>query len=592
MKIKNTFFLLSLFFLLSIDIYSQTWNWAINAGGTTSDKGTAIVTDKNGFSYITGYFNEAADFGTLNMPLIDLNSKEVFIAKVDPMGNYVWVQRGSNHYDDRGLGICLDPSGNIYVTGTCWGGIIFGDLNVYCSSSFTDQIFLLKLDNDGNFIWLKNAGNEQGDDHGHDVVSDDLGNIYVTGFISNWSFGCGGPNVATFDALSVPLNNCDSLGFVAKISPAGDWQWVQTFGGVDGERDNRIAIDFSSNVYISGGFTGTKQFGTSTISSIGGVDIYVIKYDENGVFQYVKNTGSSLDDRANDITVNVNNDIYITGEFRDKVPFGTDTINNNGSANGRDIFVAKMDVLGNWKWASKAGSNAGDEKGCGIVGNDKHNIFVTGQYKDTAYFGNTLFLNPIAPDSIQIFVAAIDTLGKWKWVLQAGGQDDDDRGNGVACDTSCNVYVAGYYTLNSTFGNTTLTNYGNKDIFISKIDNACFDYPIEVIVDTTIIVENPSYQPDSLQEIFIYIPNAFSPNDDELNQTFKPIVNSTVPPENYILQIFNRQGELLFESLDFNIGWDGTYNNHNPYNEVYTWKMEFEILEEKYIKSGFVLIIK
>ena len=253
--------LIFFFFTLSTHFFSQTWDWATNAGGTTSDKGTAIVTDANGFSYVTGYFNEAADFGPFNMPLIDEHSKEVFIAKVDPLGNYVWVQRGSNHYDDRGLGICLDPSGNIYVTGTCWGGIIFGALNEYNSSSYTDQIFLLKLDNDGNFIWLRNAGNDYGDDHGHDVVSDPMGNIYVTGFVSDWSFGNQGPSTAQFRPISLPIEYGDSLGFVAKISPDGDWQWAHTFGGVDGERDNRISIDNSQNVYVTGGFYGSKEFG-------------------------------------------------------------------------------------------------------------------------------------------------------------------------------------------------------------------------------------------------------------------------------------------------------------------------------------------
>ncbi|MFN5416921.1 MAG: hypothetical protein ACK5B9_07680, partial [Flavobacteriia bacterium] len=387
-------FLRKLLFLICLGLnfhfFAQNWDWAIHAGGTTSDKGNAIVTDANGFSYVTGYFNEAADFGAFNMPLIDEHSKEVFIAKIDPLGNYVWVQRGSNHYDDRGLGICLDPMGNVYVTGTCWGGIIFGSLNEYNSTSWTDQIFLLKLDNDGNFVWLRNAGNDTGDDHGYDLVSDPAGNIYVTGFVSDYCFGNNGPSVAQFGSVTLPLAYGDSLGFVAKISNDGVWQWAQSFGGVDGERDNRIAIDQANNVYVAGGYYGSKNFGSSLANSEGGVDIFVTKYDSNGNFQYVRTTGSAYDDRANDITVDMNNDIYITGEFRDKVPFATDTINNNGGPNGRDIFVSKMDVNGNWKWATKAGSNFGDERGSGIITNNKHNIFVTGQFKGDANFGSSI----------------------------------------------------------------------------------------------------------------------------------------------------------------------------------------------------------
>lgn len=592
-----TMFLRKLLFLiflgLNFHLFSQNWDWAIHAGGTTSDKGNAIVTDANGFSYVTGYFNEAADFGAFNMPLIDEHSKEVFIAKIDPLGNYVWVQRGSNHYDDRGLGICLDPFGNVYVTGTCWGGIIFGSLNEYNASFYTDQIFLLKLDNDGNFVWLKNAGNDSGDDHGHDVVSDPAGNIYVTGFVSDYCFGNNGPSVAQFGTVSLPIEYGDSLGFVAKISNDGVWQWAQTFGGVDGERDNRIAIDQANNVYVAGGYYGSKNFGSSLANSEGGVDIFVTKYDSNGNFQYVRTTGSAYDDRANDITVDMNNDIYITGEFRDKVPFATDTINNNGGPNGRDIFVSRMDVNGNWLWATKAGSNFGDERGSGIITNNKHNIFVTGQFKGDANFGSSIALNASSPDSVQIFVAAIDTLGKWNWALQAGGQDDDERGNAVACDTSCNLYVTGYYRQNNSFGLNTIPNFGGRDIFISKIDNACFAYAVDTIIDTVIVIDPPvPPAPVPYMELRMFVPTAFTPNGDELNQTFLPSISSSIEPKNYSLKIYNRWGELLFESMDYRVGWDGTFNKFIVESGLYTWKIEFDIEEQHFKKSGHVTIFE
>lgn len=592
MNVRKLFLLF--FLLLSTQFFAQSWNWAIHGGGATSDKGNAIVTDANGFSYVTGYFNEAADFGTFNMPLIDANSKEVFIAKVDPLGNYVWVQRGSNHYDDRGLGICLDPMGNIYVTGTCWGGIIFGSLSEYCPSSYTDQIFLLKLDNDGNFVWLRNAGNDTGDDHGHDVVSDPAGNIYVTGFVSDYCFGNNGPSVAQFGSVSLPIQFGDSLGFVAKISNDGVWQWAQTFGGVDGERDNRIAIDQSNNVYLAGGYYGTKEFGTAVVTSEGGRDVFVAKYNSNGIFQFVKTTGSPLDDRANDITVDMNNEIYITGEFRDKVAFSTDTINNNGGPSGRDIFVSRMDINGNWKWATKAGSNFGDERGSGIISNNKNNIFVTGQFKGDASFGNNITLTATSPDSVQIFVAAIDTVGKWNWALQAGGQDDDERGNAVACDTSCNLYVTGYYRQTNSFGSNNITNFGGRDIFISKISDACFEFVVDTIVDTIIVV-NPPVDPPVPQpflEARIFIPNAFSPDGDEHNQVFMPSISSSVEPENYSLKIFNQWGEIIFESLDYRVGWDGTIGTFMSKFGVYTWKLEFDIAKEHFDKVGHVLLVQ
>ncbi|MBI2259294.1 MAG: gliding motility-associated C-terminal domain-containing protein [Flavobacteriia bacterium] len=585
------FLLLSCFLSTSnYNFFSQNWAWTTSGGGPKSDKANAIVTDNEGYSYITGYYNEEAIFGTYSFPLVNEHSKEVFIAKVDPNGNYVWVKNGLNYYDDRGLGICLDPQGNVYVTGTCWGGIEFGSLYETNGSGFTDQIFLVKLDNDGNFIWLKNVGNDAGDDHGLNLASDKEGNIYLTGFVSAWSFGCSGPGVATFGGLSINLGACDSLAFIAKITNDGNWQWVRSFPGIVGENDNRIEVDTASNVYVVGGFMGTKTFGTTTLTSYGGQDIYVVKYDKDGNFIYAKSTGSPLDDRANDLCIDNKNYLYICGEFRDRLDFGGDSLNNNGGPNGRDIFVAKMTPQGNWIWASKAGSNYGTDKACGITVNSNYNVFVTGQFKGDAYFSDDIPLTSPFPDSVQIFVAAIDSSGVWKWAVQAGGTDDDDRGNGIDCDAHCNIYVCGFFTGTGTFG--TYTENGQmKEAFFGRFSSVCFEN--EQIEEP----EEPIIYPPPTAEIidssfYMFIPNAFSPNDDELNQTFKPIITTSLRFVNYSLTVYDRWGELLFESHNPDVGWDGTFNTTQLQSGVYTWKLSYsnDLNQEK--KSGFVYLKK
>ena len=168
-------------------VTAQDFEWFEASGGTRSDKGTQIVADEDGNTYITGYYNEQGFFGPFDTGFSFSSSKEVYVAKMDPDGNYLWVTNGLNYFDDRGLGLCLDPQGNVYVTGTCWGGLDWGSLSVYSPSGWTDQIFVLKLDNNGNEIWMKNAGNDDGtvsfgtnengdpqtlyqDDHGQDLA--------------------------------------------------------------------------------------------------------------------------------------------------------------------------------------------------------------------------------------------------------------------------------------------------------------------------------------------------------------------------------------------------------------------------------------
>ncbi len=472
------------FFFISID--AQTWQWAKKGGGPLSDKAQAIDIDNNGNSYIGGFYNVAqpasvtVNFGAFTPPTNW--GKEGFLAKIDKFGNYQWVHGAIGGYDERVLGVHVDKlNGFVYATGTTWGwgpnmcDLAFGTCSTNATYGEHDQIFLGKYDLNGNCQWLIQAGG-QSDDHGLDIATDKYGDIYLTGFISDAQLNST-PAVFGSFSLTAPLG--DSLAFVAKLSPAGVFQWVRTFGGHDGERDHKIEVDSACNVYVAGGFYGTKVFGTSTLTA-NGVDIYVVKYDKNGNFIWVKQAGSSLDDRANGITIDLSQKIYLTGEFRDTCIFGNDTLNNNGGPNGRDIFVAKLTTAGVWKWAKKAGSGAGGERGNSICSNTKGNVFVTGTFADTAKFGGSISIISSPFTTVDVFVAAIDTLGKWRWAVKGGGALED-KGNGIACDDSCNVYTTGWFDQAASFGPHNLTSTGSKDVYVARLNSTCFTYTTDII---------------------------------------------------------------------------------------------------------------
>jgi gliding motility-associated-like protein len=490
LRCRHALFAAAIYFLLPISLlHAQQWSWAIRGGGIYSDKGTDLAIDTAGNIYLSGYYNvgqpanTTATFGSLPTPGANWG-KEGFLAKVSPNGTWTWLHEAIGGYDERVLGICTDNyNGYVYAVGTTW---TWSPNDVFqfggCSPNLgnpgqADEIFIYKFDLNGNCIWRVGAGSD-GDDHAYDVATDKAGNVYITGFISD-HYGWPG-NPGTFGSFSLPLPG-DSIAYVAKLNAAGVFQWVRSFDALDGERDNRIAVDSLGNAYVAGGFRGTKSFGSVSLTSAGDYDIFVTKYDPNGNVLWAKRAGSAYDDRANGVTLDVYGDVYVTGEFRDKAVFDTDTINNNGGPNGRDIFVARMKPNGNWVWAKKAGSSGGSERGDRITGNKKGTLFVTGQFKGAASFGSSISLTASVADSVQIFVAAIDTAGKWKWALQAGGSDED-RGTGLACDDSCNVYNGGFFQYTATFGTTSLSNYGKKDAYVARIVDAC---PMGVAVSST-----------------------------------------------------------------------------------------------------------
>ncbi len=596
----NRAFILLLFLTLSaigsLPVFAQEWEWLHQAGGFRSDKGTTIVTDADGNIYFTGYYNEEGTFGPFNTGYSYQHSKETFVCKMDPDGNFLWVTNATNYYDDRGLGLCVDPQGNVYVTGTCWGGLNWPPLNVYNTSSYTDQVYVTKIDPNGNVVWMKNAGvnetdvnwttlNGSGqtlynDDHGLDIECDSQGNIYVTGFNSNVSDT--EIRYAWFDNISYPIQPMDSVAFLAKLSNDGTWQWVKTFDGLDGfnqQRDNGLAVDDEDNVYVVGGFSGTAQFGTDVLQSENGTsDIYVVKYDSDGNYQYVNQVGDSLGARADQICWGQDGNMYLTGEFRSKVLFGTDDLNNYGSAGDKDIFVAKMSKDGQWGWATKAGSKQGGDRGIGICANDQGNIFVCGQFRGDAKFSDIEI--SAGPDSTQFFVGMINNAGIWQWVLQGGGPLKD-RANSVAVDTACNLYVTGYFKNSMLADTLSLTSYSNIDMFIAKISNACEG-------------QGPSAPPEepTEEEVFTFQPtNVFTPNGDGKNDLLYFCQNCNV--ESHVV-ILNRWGNVVFEANDINTPWNGNNKSGEPVVDgTYFYHIDIEFENgEKERKSGFISLVR
>lgn len=487
-------FFVFLFLTFSFQSFSQDWGWVATAGGNMSDKALDIDVDRYGNQYVCGYYNTGSSandvsFGAVH-PGLDFG-KEGFLAKIDSSGTWNWVRSAFGGWDERTLGLCVDNVNDfVYVTGTAWYNTNFGSCTSATFPGGGDEIFVGKFDLSGTCQWLLGAGGSS-DDHGYDLVTDKQGNIYLTGFIGD-TYASGG-YIAHFGSINVPIPNPgDSLGFLAKISSGGSFQWVRTFEATDGERDNRIAIDSNAYIYVTGGFRGTAQFGSFTGVSKGGRDIFVLKYDSFGNQQWLNTAGGILDDRANSVAVDFEQDVYITGELRDKVVFGTDTVDNNGSPNGRDIFVAKLTANGSWVWAKKAGSDRGSDRGNRIVSNKQKLLFVTGEFLGDAAFGaaDTLW-NP--DDSVQVFVAAIDTTGKWQWAIQAGGAVED-RGTGLAIDDDCNLFTCGFYEQTATFGGAgSITAIAKREIFTTKIPGAC-DYMLSVNNDKPF--QNLSYYPN------------------------------------------------------------------------------------------------
>jgi len=515
--------ILFLFFLFPILTIAQTTDWVLSFGGAASDKGISIGTDSLGFIYCSGYFNNEATFGSItltNSPLSTWgNNKENFVFKMDSLGNVLWAIAGGDLSgsccDDRALGMHVTPGGDVFITGTFWSSYNIGPLSVPGNQQNShDNSLLAKIDKNGNPVWVIGFGSDNtsggcpypiydADDHSYDVKVDKDGFIYVTGFFSGYS--------AEFDGLSVsnPTWNstCTPMGYIGKLDANGNWLWVDKFDGIKderGSRDNRLAIDQFSNIYCVGGFENTGNYGSYSITSNGEWDAFIFKMDKNGNWLWAKNVGSDKTDRADGIAIDVCDDIYITGEYRNPMVFpganasnGTDTLSHKQK---RDVFVAKINANGDWQWAKRARSSGTDKPYQMSVDANKQ-VFVGGTMKGEATFNTGLVVPPQIPGdtSASAWVAQLDgstNTGDWVWAKMAGcDTDDDDRTGDICPDGFGNVYAIGFFEELANFDGIILDATGRrKDIFVWKMSMTPGSFTVNNVYDT-IFVDSTVYNP-------------------------------------------------------------------------------------------------
>ncbi|MCB5245750.1 MAG: SBBP repeat-containing protein, partial [Candidatus Cloacimonetes bacterium] len=181
--------LLVLLLLCTTFIFAQSdvWQWVEQAGGIGNDYGRSITIDSSGNSYITGYFYGTASFGSTTLTTTGSGAVDIFVAKLDSSGNWLWAKQAGGNNWDVGFGIATDSSGNSYVTGFFAESASFGSTTL--TSSGGEDIFVAKLDSSGNWLWAKQAGGT-GLDIGYGIATDSSGNSYVTGFFAeSASFG-------------------------------------------------------------------------------------------------------------------------------------------------------------------------------------------------------------------------------------------------------------------------------------------------------------------------------------------------------------------------------------------------------------------
>lgn len=312
--------------------------WAKCAGGTVGEDITGITTDASGSVYVTGGFDSPSlSFGTFTLTSGGPGHQVFFIVKYDSTGNAVWGRTAGGISTDVGSGIATDASGNILVTGYFHSSTItFGTTTLTCQGFYNS--FTVKYDNSGNVIWAKKSGGT-GDDKAFKVCTDANSNVYVVGAFTS----------ATGVFGNTTLTNASSAGntgdlFIIKYDSSGNAIWAKSAGNTSNDFGINLNVDPNGNPYVIGWFSSTTiDFGTTTLTKSGPDDIFIAKYDTSGNALWAKNAGCDDYMDGNDILINAQGEVYVTGAFYcDTLDLGSISL-ANASANTRsDILTAKL----------------------------------------------------------------------------------------------------------------------------------------------------------------------------------------------------------------------------------------------------------
>jgi len=347
--------------------------WLTSAGGTNMDVGRSISTDPAGNVYVTGSFTDTAYFGTTRLIASGGTGIDIFTAKYNNSGNLLWAKQSGSNSAEYSRAISTDASGNVYLTGDYFDSTSFGSITL--PSYGQNDLFIVKLNTNGDVVWAKHAGGERSD-QAADIVSDASGNTYITGnFMMTGTFGS--------KQLSSDYNGS---AFFVKYDNSGECVWASQSSTGSQPGATGIAIDAAGNVYATGYFWDNLVLGQFTLTSTGNSDLYIAKLNSNGEFLWAKNAGGS---GTNDvlfrgfIAVDSYGNSYLSGYFEGTVIFGNDTLICAGIS---DPYVAKFDATGNPVWARSAGGPYIDDSNTiALIGNSQ--IVIGGTYGEHTIFG-------------------------------------------------------------------------------------------------------------------------------------------------------------------------------------------------------------
>lgn len=465
--------ILLLFLALNTSAYSQApkdWAWLY---GATNAAATSITTTPNGDMYVFGRFNDTATFGSKK--IASVGGQDVFLAKINTAGALVWLKPMGSYGLDKAYA-ARTYNDAIYIYGGFSDTLLLGN-NVLVCKGYED-VFVAKLDTSGNFIWAQSGGSagkefiyEKG------MILDKKGNVYITGNLwSNQPIIFGNQTISNNPYGGVFIVKYNSSGYTEwALCGANDSGHFSAVLDIKADENDNVYITGGYN----GKITFNSATTTGNTITAGYDDAFLVKYNPAGNVVWANTISGNSDVLGTAVCCDKNNNVFLTGEATGTLTFGSITSPGSVPGRNTEFFLAKYDSSGNALWAKRAGTHGSTPiymLSKDIICDNAGAVYWTGGRGDSLdFYSNGIIANtPIKNGGGSVFVAKHDANGNALWSIEGGG-----RASAEAMELhfyNQSLYVAGgFYPGDSIrFGSLGFKALGanNENLFIAKIANA------------------------------------------------------------------------------------------------------------------------
>jgi len=453
------------------------------AFGTLKEKIPASFTQQDGKSLAVQYIatDEANNLYAFNVPAYDKRKTLV----IDPTPSLVWSTYYGGTTSEYIQSIVLDEKNNLYATGytNSTAGIATTAAHQTTYAGTTDA-FLTKFSAAGDLLWGTYYGGAQ-QESAYGIAYDIAGAVYITGYSTSTA------GISTPGAFQVNKST-DVDMFLAKFDTSGIRQWGTYYGGTAStglEYGYALAIGKDRSVYMTGGVasSGMASAGAYRTTSQGGVDVILAKFNPDGTRQWATYYGGALQEFAECIALDNNDNIYIGGGTLSTGSGIAANVSEGQSTSVRSGFLAKFSSAGAFKWGRFYGSlasNLGD--GLLSIAFDSVNsaLYIAGELigraPTTALTTPGAFqeASPTVSSYWISYLARLDTNGVRVWGTFVGSLNSTNSPNfpSMKVDNKGNVYLC----QGTLAADTRLTtdcsfqraNAGSRDLLINKFSPA------------------------------------------------------------------------------------------------------------------------